>query len=353
MLGTFSSGRPSAAMLSAIKRLLAWKLDLTHVDPTGKTILRSAGGANVYYPAGGKLYARTIFGHRSTSFTDCPGSPTIALLPSIRAAVSRIGRPKIYQGRVSAGRVQPERGGSVVVAARFSSKVHWRVTVTGSNPGPRAQLCRRGHPGPGPLERPDAGGGGGHGHGRPARRGQAAAGGATARPAVSRVFVDRAAPPAGTSTGGFSKASGGQQRQRRAAVQVGPGIRHLPVRPLRRRPGGGGLGRRRHPDRRGRAAEQGRRHQPLLPPQLRRLGPELHLRPLRRPAPGRRLGRQRHLDTRGCCAAGAGGSSRTPSAAARPRSAWPSRPRGPRWSATGTTGPDRRPRPVRELRRPG
>ena len=33
----------------------------------------------------------------------------------------------------------------------------------------------------------------------------AAAGGVAARPAVSRVFVDRTAPPAGTSTGGFSK----------------------------------------------------------------------------------------------------------------------------------------------------
>jgi hypothetical protein len=33
----------------------------------------------------------------------------------------------------------------------------------------------------------------------------AAAGGVATRPAVSRVFVDRTAPPAGTSTGGFSK----------------------------------------------------------------------------------------------------------------------------------------------------
>jgi hypothetical protein len=202
MLGTFSSGRPPAAMRSAIKRLLAWKLDLTHVDPNGKTILRSAGGANVRYPEGRKLSARTIFGHHSTSFIDCPGSPTIALLPSIRAAVSRIGRPKIYQGRVSAGRVQPEQGGSVVVAPRVSSKVHWRVMVTGSNlalarsfagVGTRARVRWNGRTAGGGLA--------------PAGWATvtAAAGGATARPAVSRVFVDRAAPPAGTSTGGFSK----------------------------------------------------------------------------------------------------------------------------------------------------
>jgi hypothetical protein len=80
LLGTFSSSRPPAAMLASLKRLLAWKLDLTHVDPTGKTTLRSAGGANVRHPAGRRIFASTIFGHRSTSFTACPGSPTLALL---------------------------------------------------------------------------------------------------------------------------------------------------------------------------------------------------------------------------------------------------------------------------------
>jgi hypothetical protein len=204
MLGTFSSSRPPAAMLASPKRLLAWKLDLSHVDPAGKTTLRSAGGANVRYPAGRRIFASTIFGHRSTSFTDCPGSPTIALLRSIRTTVSRIGRPKIYGGRVSAGRIQPERGASVGVAARFSSKVRWRVTVTGSNRatartfagvGARARVRWSGRTAAGTLPPP----------GWATVTVTAAAGGVAARPAVSRVFVGRTAPPAGTSTGGFSK----------------------------------------------------------------------------------------------------------------------------------------------------
>jgi hypothetical protein len=204
LLGTFSAGRPPAAMVASLKRLLAWKLDLTHVDPTGKTTLRSAGGANVRFPAGRKLFASTIFGHRSTSFTDCPGSPTLGLLRSIRTAVARIGRPKIYGGRVSAGRVQPERGTSVAVAARFSSKVRWRVTVTGSNRatvrtfagvGAKARVRWSGRTAAGTLPPP----------GWATVTVSATAGEVAARPAVSRVFVDRTAPPAGTSTGGFSK----------------------------------------------------------------------------------------------------------------------------------------------------
>src|SRR5688500_5197799 len=90
MLATFAASRPPSAMLGALQRLLAWKLDLTHVDPLGKTILVSGGGANVRYPPGRKVYTSTILGHRATSYTDCPGSPTLALLRSIRATVAKI-----------------------------------------------------------------------------------------------------------------------------------------------------------------------------------------------------------------------------------------------------------------------
>jgi hypothetical protein len=133
LLGTFTTARPTGPMLAALNRLLAWKLDLTHVDPRGHTVLRSAGGANTRYPAGRRVVVNTILGHRSTSYTTCPGDPTIARLGAIRAAVSRIGRPKIYGGSATASLISPERGGYAGVHARFSSVARWRVTVTGSN----------------------------------------------------------------------------------------------------------------------------------------------------------------------------------------------------------------------------
>ena len=135
LLGTFTSARPTAPMLAALHRLLAWKLDLTHVDPRGHTVLRSAGGANTRYPAGRRVVVNTILGHRSTSYTTCPGSPTIARLRTIRAAVSGIGRPKIYGGSATTSRVRPEHGGYAGVHARFSSTVRWRVAVTGVERG--------------------------------------------------------------------------------------------------------------------------------------------------------------------------------------------------------------------------
>ena len=96
-------------------------------------MLRSAGGANTRPPAGRRVVVNTILGHRSTSYTTCPGDPTIARLNAIRAAVSRIGRPEIYGGYATASLINPERGGYAGVHARFSSVVGWRVTVAGSN----------------------------------------------------------------------------------------------------------------------------------------------------------------------------------------------------------------------------
>ena len=146
-------GRPRP-MLAALDRLLAWKLDLTHVDPRGRTVLRSAGGANTRYPAGRRVVVNTILGHRSTSYTTCPGDPTIARLGPIRSAVSRIGRPKIYGGYATSSRISPERGGYAGVHARFSSAVRWRVTVTGSNGARVRSFSGTGLGGQGPLERP-------------------------------------------------------------------------------------------------------------------------------------------------------------------------------------------------------
>jgi hypothetical protein len=203
LLGTFTSARPTAPMLAALHRLLAWKLDLTHVDPRGHTVLRSAGGANTRYPAGRRVVVNTILGHRSTSYTTCPGNPTIARLGSIRLAVARIGRPKIYGGYATSSRISPERGGYAGVHARFSGVVRWRVTVTGSNgarirsfsgKGSEAKVRWNGRVTGGELAP----------QGWATITVTAAAGGASARPTTSRVFVNRPVGPSGTSTGGFA-----------------------------------------------------------------------------------------------------------------------------------------------------
>jgi hypothetical protein len=166
-------------------------------------VLTSAGGANTRYPAGRRVVAHTILGHRSTSYTTCPGDPVIGRLPAIRDAVARTGGPKIYGGAATVGTVSPERGGYAGVHARFGSTVGWRVAVTGSNGalvrawtgrGREAKVRWNGRNAAGQLAPA----------GWATLTVTAAAGGASARPVTSRVFVNRSAPPSGSSTGGYS-----------------------------------------------------------------------------------------------------------------------------------------------------
>ncbi len=124
MLGTFTAARPPGPMVAAVTSLLAWKLDLTHVDPLSTTVLTSSGGSTSRYKKGTQVRLRTVSGHRDTSFTSCPGDAAYGMLPGLRAAVARTGLPKIYAAP-SAGAVGPLGGGTVTVAPRFSQAARW------------------------------------------------------------------------------------------------------------------------------------------------------------------------------------------------------------------------------------
>jgi hypothetical protein len=123
VLGTFTGGTPTAAAEEALARLLAWRLDLAHVDPL--TTMNVVSGGNPRFPEGIPVFLRAISGHRDTGFTECPGDAFYARLGTLAARVSEIGLPKLYEPTV-AGSV----GGLVRFRARLSAFVPWTVTVT-------------------------------------------------------------------------------------------------------------------------------------------------------------------------------------------------------------------------------
>ena len=133
LLGTFSSARPPAAAMTALRRLLAWKLDLSHVDAAYSTVLTSAGGSTSRFRSGTRVRLRTISGHRDTSYTACPGATVYGQITRLRLAVAASGGPKIYGGAPSAGSITPVEGPPVALAPRFNRTVRWRVEVKGSN----------------------------------------------------------------------------------------------------------------------------------------------------------------------------------------------------------------------------
>jgi hypothetical protein len=123
LMGDYSGTAVPKAAEDALARLLAWRLDVAHLDPL--STLTHASGGNPRFGGGLPVFLRAISGHRDTGFTSCPGGTLYARLPSIANAVSRLGLPKLYDPRVT-GAV----GGTVRFRARLSAALPWRISVT-------------------------------------------------------------------------------------------------------------------------------------------------------------------------------------------------------------------------------
>jgi len=122
LLGTYSSSRATASARSALVKLLAWRLDVAHVDPLSRLTWISAG--NPEYPAGTPVRLRALSGHRDTGPTSCPGTALYGQLPGIASSVAARGLPKLYDPEVAGG-----LGGSVHVTGRLSTALSWTVTI--------------------------------------------------------------------------------------------------------------------------------------------------------------------------------------------------------------------------------
>ncbi len=121
LLGTYGGAAPSRAAQDALARLLAWRLDLAHVDPTGFSTIISGGSER--YVSGLPVLLRSVAGHRDTGFTECPGNQLYARLNDIASAASAIGLPKVYDPRAEvSGRV-------LRIRARLSSSLAWTTSV--------------------------------------------------------------------------------------------------------------------------------------------------------------------------------------------------------------------------------
>ncbi len=94
LMGTFTSSTPTAAMMEATARVIAWKLDGNYRSPYATVVLA------------GKQF-NVIAGHRDAKATDCPGATVYARLPWLRSRVwALMGqsiRTPIYDRAVSLG----------------------------------------------------------------------------------------------------------------------------------------------------------------------------------------------------------------------------------------------------------
>jgi flagellar hook assembly protein FlgD len=122
VMGEYSSLPTSLPARESLAKLLAWRLDLAHVDPA--STLTFISGGNARFPAGLPVFLRMVSGHRDVGFSDCPGTALYNLLNGITGEVAKIGLPKLYAPVVT-GTVP----GTVRFRARLSSALPWTVDV--------------------------------------------------------------------------------------------------------------------------------------------------------------------------------------------------------------------------------
>ena len=122
VLGTYTAAGIEQPAKDALVALLAWRLDVAHVDPAASVVWRSGG--NPRYPAGTPVLLRVVSGHRDTGPTSCPGQILYDTLPELATLTAGIGLPKIYDPRVAG-----LPGQQVRFTARVSAEESWTVTV--------------------------------------------------------------------------------------------------------------------------------------------------------------------------------------------------------------------------------
>ncbi|HEX6261634.1 MAG TPA: N-acetylmuramoyl-L-alanine amidase [Actinomycetota bacterium] len=130
VVGNFVSVNPGTAAISALKRLLAWRLDIAHLNPKGTATMVSAGGPNQKYEEGEEVKLPVIAGHRHTGYTTCPGDRLFAKLGAIRTGAQARGLPKIWNPRATSDTLELGHGG-VRYRAKLSAALPWSVEIAG------------------------------------------------------------------------------------------------------------------------------------------------------------------------------------------------------------------------------
>jgi hypothetical protein len=92
ILGSYGAQRISAAALSALERLIAWKLSLHGAPCRGHVTVRVTADGAVYsrFPAGARVLLPRVAGHRDADSTDCPGDALYGQLTGARHGAARL-----------------------------------------------------------------------------------------------------------------------------------------------------------------------------------------------------------------------------------------------------------------------
>jgi hypothetical protein len=133
-IGTYGATTPPAAMITSLKKILAWRLDVAHVPPKGWAWMVSGGGPNTKYPEGKGVTLHVISGHRDTGYTDCPGDLLYGQLGALREGANAVGLPKMWRTKQSTDTITPGTD-TVQYTATGSESLLWTLTMASDATG--------------------------------------------------------------------------------------------------------------------------------------------------------------------------------------------------------------------------
>ncbi|MDQ4004929.1 MAG: peptidoglycan recognition protein, partial [Actinomycetota bacterium] len=126
-LGDLSSHRPPKRVIKAFRILLAWRLDVAHVRPTGTARMESGGGPTTKYDKGDEVTLPAVSAHKETGYTSCPGRLSTKLRIIRRGAQSR-GLPKIWDHTASPNPAPPGTT-AIRFTATLSQEMDWTIDI--------------------------------------------------------------------------------------------------------------------------------------------------------------------------------------------------------------------------------
>ena len=129
-LGNYETAAAPAGMVDSIARFASWKLGLHRVSPSGRTSLVSGGGSFTGYPAGTVVALATIFGHRDSDLTACPGRYLYAQLAAIRSKAFAYAGPSLFSPGVNYTRLSTQDFPNFVVNAGTQQAQTWSLSVS-------------------------------------------------------------------------------------------------------------------------------------------------------------------------------------------------------------------------------
>ena len=138
VMGNFDTGQLPTAAKESVARLLAWKLDLHHIDVEGSVKVTSRCRSNCKIPDGKSVTMPTLVGHRDLGRTSCPGKNGYVQLPWLRDRIEQLQGDVLVNPSASPASVNILEDGGMERAIEFGIRLkpagEWALEIR-SNDG--------------------------------------------------------------------------------------------------------------------------------------------------------------------------------------------------------------------------